>query len=168
MYEYNAVITNVVDGDTFDMEIDLGFHVKVKERVRLLGIDTPECRGDEEKRAGLAVANWAKKKFADLKVKIKSEKGTDSFGRWLVYVVLPDGVGLIEYYYRLGINKWADNYNEENCYALEKYSFENKSDIWTLNVPKDMMDYNFTLAEAEAGLAKFAEKMENRKNRDVK
>ena len=42
MFQYKAIITNVVDGDTFDMDIDLGFHIHIHERVRLLGIDTPE------------------------------------------------------------------------------------------------------------------------------
>ena len=48
MYEYKAVITNVVDGDTFDMDIDLGFHIHIHERVRLLDVDTPEKFGEEK------------------------------------------------------------------------------------------------------------------------
>lgn len=41
-YEYAAELTYVVDGDTVDMVVDLGFHTKVKDRFRLLGINTPE------------------------------------------------------------------------------------------------------------------------------
>ena len=48
MYKYKAVIVNVVDGDTFDMNIDLGFNIHIHERVRLLNIDTPENRGAEK------------------------------------------------------------------------------------------------------------------------
>ena len=44
MYEYQAIIERVVDGDTVDVMIDLGFDVWTKQRVRLMGIDTPESR----------------------------------------------------------------------------------------------------------------------------
>ena len=45
MYEYNVKITKVVDGDTVDVDIDLGFGMTYKkQRVRLMGIDTPESR----------------------------------------------------------------------------------------------------------------------------
>ena len=45
MYEYRCIIKRVVDGDTVDVDIDLGFHVVLKnQRVRLRGIDTPETR----------------------------------------------------------------------------------------------------------------------------
>jgi micrococcal nuclease len=56
MYEYNCKIVRVVDGDTVDVDIDLGFDTwKCGERIRLYGIDTPECRtrDAEEKAAGL-------------------------------------------------------------------------------------------------------------------
>ena len=56
MYEYNCTIRRVVDGDTVDVDIDLGFGIWVhNERVRLYGIDTPESRTRdlEEKKAGL-------------------------------------------------------------------------------------------------------------------
>ena len=56
MFEYNAVIVKVVDGDTVDVDIDLGFSVWLKkQRVRLYGLDTPESRtrDKEEKKYGL-------------------------------------------------------------------------------------------------------------------
>ena len=43
-YVYKCVITRVVDGDTVDVEIDLGFNMRYKDRVRMMGIDTPESR----------------------------------------------------------------------------------------------------------------------------
>lgn len=54
MYEYNAVVTRVIDGDTLDVEIDLGFKVYHRTRIRLYGIDTPETRTRdlEEKQKG--------------------------------------------------------------------------------------------------------------------
>ncbi len=59
MYEYKAEIRRVVDGDTVDVTIDCGFNIHIKERVRLSGIDTPECRTRdlEEKARGLAAKN---------------------------------------------------------------------------------------------------------------
>ena len=56
MYEYQAELTRIVDGDTLDCIIDIGFSVFVKKRVRLYGIDTWESRTRdlEEKKKGLA------------------------------------------------------------------------------------------------------------------
>lgn len=48
MYVYNAVVVKVVDGDTIDCNIDLGFHTWVCKRVRLLGIDTPELNSTDQ------------------------------------------------------------------------------------------------------------------------
>ena len=131
MYEYKAVITNVVDGDTFDMDIDLGFHIHIHERVRLLGVDTPETFG-EEKRLGLIVKKFAEKNFLNKKVIIYSEKAnesadTDSFGRWLVYVILDEDHDILEVdrniemiYDGLGINKNYYTYSEANVLKLLK------------------------------------------------
>ena len=44
MYEYRAIIRRVVDGDTVDITLDLGFDILYNNRIRLLGIDTPESR----------------------------------------------------------------------------------------------------------------------------
>ncbi len=56
MYEYKAICTRVVDGDTLDCEIDLGFDIVIRERVRFAGINAPESRTRdlEEKKRGLA------------------------------------------------------------------------------------------------------------------
>ena len=61
MYEYEAIVTRVVDGDTIDVDIKLGFDVMLsKQRVRLYGIDTPESRtrNKEEKVRGLISKNY--------------------------------------------------------------------------------------------------------------
>lgn len=64
MYSYNAKCVRVVDGDTIDAEIDLGFDVKIKKRIRLAGINAPESRtrNKVEKKLGLA----AKERLVDL------------------------------------------------------------------------------------------------------
>ena len=56
MYNYNATCIRVVDGDTIDADIDLGFGVKIKKRIRLAGINAPESRTRNlvEKKLGLA------------------------------------------------------------------------------------------------------------------
>jgi endonuclease YncB( thermonuclease family) len=56
MYEYHAVVDRVVDGDTIDVTIDLGFHTHIKTRVRMEGMNAPESRTRdlEEKERGLA------------------------------------------------------------------------------------------------------------------
>ena len=56
LYHYSAEVTRVVDGDTVAAFVDLGFDMHSKQRVRLFGINTPECRtrNKEEKKAGLA------------------------------------------------------------------------------------------------------------------
>jgi len=62
MYNYNAKVLKVVDGDTIDCLVDLGFEVWIKVRVRLQGINTPECRTRdlEEKEKGLAAKERVK------------------------------------------------------------------------------------------------------------
>ena len=56
MYRYNAKLVKIVDGDTIDADIDLGFSVSITKRIRLAGIDAPESRTRNlaEKKAGLA------------------------------------------------------------------------------------------------------------------
>ena len=81
----------MVDGDTIDVEIDLGFDISITQRVRLAGIDTPESRTRDlaEKALGLEVKELLKKKLEEAKViVIKTEKpdSTGKFGRvigWL-------------------------------------------------------------------------------------
>ena len=60
-------INRVVDGDTIDVTIDLGFELYKKERVRVAGVDTPEkrTRNLEEKALGIDATNWLKKQLED-------------------------------------------------------------------------------------------------------
>ena len=89
MYEYNAKILRIVDGDTLDVDIDLGFGVWLhRERIRLEGIDTPESRtrDKEEKKFGLLSKEYLKSflpigSHAKLICKTYDSKG--KFGRIL-------------------------------------------------------------------------------------
>ena len=94
MYEYHVKkVTNVVDGDTIDVEIDLGFDISFSSRVRLAGIDTPESRTTDkaEKVLGLEAKEYVKSKIKDAKeVIIKTEKmdSSEKYGRILGWVFL--------------------------------------------------------------------------------
>ena len=94
MYEYRVKkVHKVVDGDTIDVDIDLGFSVSFFSRVRLAGIDTPESRTTDakEKALGLEVKEKIKKELAAAKdVVIKTEKpdSSEKYGRILGWVFL--------------------------------------------------------------------------------
>lgn len=94
-YTYRvAEVVRVVDGDTVDLRVDLGFHVELLERFRLAGIDTPELVGAERRR-GLEAAAWLD---ATLRAAspgalwVESDK-LDSFRRWLgtLWLMEPGG-----------------------------------------------------------------------------
>ena len=98
MYEYKCKVVRVVDGDTVDVDIDLGFGVWLrKERVRIMGIDTPESRTRDKVEKAFGLASKAKlkellKNGAILKTQV-SKKGEDmkgKFGRILGDFILED------------------------------------------------------------------------------
>ncbi len=88
-YLYRAVVVRVIDGDTIDVDIDLGFYVWIKkQRIRLLGIDAPEVKG-ETRPEGLAATEHLKSLIEGESIILRTVKGDDggdrddSFGRWL-------------------------------------------------------------------------------------
>lgn len=101
MYEYYVrKVESVVDGDTIDVLIDLGFDILFASRVRLAGIDTPESRTKDlaEKALGLEAKEYLKKALKDAKsVVIKTEKmdSSEKYGRILGWIyVNGDSVSL--------------------------------------------------------------------------
>ena len=96
MYEYFVKeVTKVVDGDTIDVIIDLGFDIMFSSRVRLAGIDTPESRTRDkaEKILGLESKEYLKKNLRDAKpVVIKTEKmnSSEKYGRILGWLYIND------------------------------------------------------------------------------
>lgn len=99
MYEYRVKsVLAVIDGDTIDVDIDLGFDISITKRVRLAGIDTPESRTSDkaEKVLGLEVKDLLKKTLKDAKnVVIRTEKpdSSEKYGRvlgWLFIDGAPD------------------------------------------------------------------------------
>ena len=87
MFEYRCKLIKVIDGDTIDVDIDLGFGVWLRnQRVRLFGIDTPESRTRdlEEKKYGLAAKDFLVKWTGAGELKIKTHKDErGKFGRIL-------------------------------------------------------------------------------------
>jgi micrococcal nuclease len=95
MYEYGCSVTRVVDGDTIDVILDLGFSVLHKCRVRLYGIDTPESRtrNKDEKARGKLAAKFLEDSINNgkqviLRSKLKDSKG--KYGRVLGEVIVDD------------------------------------------------------------------------------
>lgn len=86
MWEYKAELVKVVDGDTIDVRIDLGFKIYMRTRLRLYGINTPESRTRDlnEKNLGLAAKYMLKEYLTDkLHIKVMEK---DKYGRYLALV----------------------------------------------------------------------------------
>ena len=86
-------VNRVVDGDTIDVDIDLGFSISLAKRVRLAGIDTPESRTTDtnEKKLGLESKEWLKKKLegqTDIVIKTELPDSTEKYGRILGYLFI--------------------------------------------------------------------------------
>ena len=126
MYEYGCVIRKVVDGDTVDVDIDLGFGVWMKkQRIRLFGMDTPESRTRdlEEKKYGLLakqqMEQWLPVGSRQPLVTVKDKAG--KFGRVLGQFKIDDPL--------LTINTWMVH----NHYAAEYYG-QSKEEIEKLHM----------------------------------
>ena len=92
-------INRVVDGDTIDVTIDLGFDLYKKERVRVAGVDTPEkrTRDKEEKVLGIDATNWLKDKLEEaikgddeLTIRTELKGGVGKYGRLLGWLYIGD------------------------------------------------------------------------------
>ena len=100
-YNFRVVsVDRVLDGDTIDVTIDLGFDLYKKERVRVAGVDTPEkrTRNLEEKALGIDATNWLKEKLDstiagddELTVRTELDGGVGKYGRLLGWLYIGDG-----------------------------------------------------------------------------
>lgn len=98
MYEYRATITRVIDGDTVEAHVDLGFAVSVVERFRLYGINAPEVKG-ASREDGLAATECLKTLIAKhtensgaLTIQTRKDK-QEKYGRYLA-VLMANGLNL--------------------------------------------------------------------------
>jgi len=99
-YNFRVIkIDKVLDGDTIDVTIDLGFDLYKKERVRIAGVDTPEkrTRDLEEKELGIDATNWLKNKLKegvdgsdDLTIRTELVGGVGKYGRLLGWLYIGD------------------------------------------------------------------------------
>ena len=99
-YNFRVIeINRVVDGDTIDVTIDLGFDLYKKERVRVAGVDTPEkrTRDEEEKALGLDATYWMKEQLEgaidgddDLVIRTELVGGMGKYGRLLGWLYIGD------------------------------------------------------------------------------
>jgi micrococcal nuclease len=88
-------ITKVIDGDTIDADIDLGFDISLSKRIRLAAVDTPESRTADanEKKYGLESKEWLKHKVENAKnILIKTElpDSTEKYGRIIGHLFIND------------------------------------------------------------------------------
>ena len=108
LHQYSVTVNRVVDGDTLDIDIDLGFNVVLKrKRVRLAGIDTPELRSKNTKE--IKKANEAKKVVEYMilnKIVYLKLEGEDKYGRILANIYI-NNINLNQY---LIENKYAYKY----------------------------------------------------------
>ena len=95
MYEYKAKLDRVVDADTIDVIVDLGFYTKIKERLRLAGIDTPEVYGvkksSKEYQKGVEAKDFVEKRLQENnnEMIIKTDK-VGKYRRWIAEIFLGD------------------------------------------------------------------------------
>ena len=89
LFNYSGYVIHIVDGDTIDVSLDLGFHVKLDVRLRLANINTAELKSDvrEVKESALLAKNKLEEKILNRTVTIDS-KGKDRYGRWIAIVKL--------------------------------------------------------------------------------
>lgn len=100
LYRYKAVCPHVVDGDTVDLDVDLGFAIHFNLRVRLLGVNTPELHAKDlavreaaqtaRKRVEVLLLGELLAKPPTLIIETKKD-GQDKYGRYLARIYLPDG-----------------------------------------------------------------------------
>ena len=106
MFEYMARVVSVYDGDTIRVDIDLGFGIKLENQsIRLLGINTPEVRGDE-RPDGLVSRDYVRESILGKDVMLRTFKDTKGkYGRWLAEV----------YYRKEGVVVAADQLESLTC-----------------------------------------------------
>ncbi len=115
MYEYRGSVIRVVDGDTYDIEIDLGFNTRRTERFRLSGIDTPETwrpSCEAEKEHGMKATEFVKRLIEDEYIILTSTKcSAGIYGRYDCSIKLQDGRDLATVIKDFGFEK-LENYRK--------------------------------------------------------
>lgn len=109
IYEYNAKVVRIVDGDTVWLDVDLGFGIHANLDFRLLGINTPEIVG-ATKVAGLAAKAELQRLLALGSLRVETHK-SDKYGRWLATLFVKPGDGAeVNVNAQLELGKFATPY----------------------------------------------------------
>ena len=96
LYKYKAKVDRVVDGDTMDVVIDLGFKITTNQRIRLAKINTPETynvkKDSEEYQKGMAAKNYVIQRISEnnSEILLETEKDTGKYGRYIGIIWLAD------------------------------------------------------------------------------
>ena len=96
MYEYKATLNRVIDGDTLDLIIDIGFKMTTEQRIRLAGIDTPEIwrrkHSSNEYKNGMIAKEYVIKRLSENRniMTIRVHKSTGIYGRYIAIILLND------------------------------------------------------------------------------
>jgi len=83
---YRARVKRVVDGDTVDFDVDLGFYISIKIRTRLIGVDTPERGHEDWAKATATLTNLLEQQKDEEGYVMIETKKTGKYGRWLVNI----------------------------------------------------------------------------------
>ena len=126
MYQYQAYVRKIVDCDTFDADVDLGFHNWTKQRFRLKGYSAPEVRGVEKNIGFIAKAKLEELIPEGALITLSSTK-TEKFGRWLAEVALKDGSSLTEHLISLGYGLSWDGKGKKPKFSLSRYPIKKRS-----------------------------------------
>jgi len=137
MYEYGCKVTRIVDGDTIDVDLDLGFDIIYKCRVRLYGIDTPESRtrNKDEKARGKLAAKFLQDAISNgkhviLQTQLKDSKG--KFGRVLASVIVDE----IDINQQMIENYMAVKYKGQSKQDIKLEHLNNRAKLIELGVYK--------------------------------
>lgn len=110
MFEYKCFIKRVIDGDTFEGVVDLGFKLTTTQKFRVADIDTPETyrpKSEEERDHGKQATARAKELLEGKTLIVKTSK-SGKYGRWLAHIVLEDGLDYAETMINEGFQKRDD------------------------------------------------------------
>jgi len=113
-YRYKGVVDRVVDGDTVDVTLDVGFTIKVKQRLRIDGFDAPESwrpRNEAEKVHGEAAKERAKELLEGYELVFTTSKAVGIYGRYGASITLPGGRSYSELMISEGFEK-KENYGD--------------------------------------------------------
>ena len=96
MYEYKATLKRLIDGDTMDLVIDIGFKMTTEQRIRLKGINTPETwrqkKDSEEYKKGMEAKNYVEKRLQENSgaFRVRTDKKHGVYGRYIADILLDD------------------------------------------------------------------------------